>query len=163
MSAPACTIAVIVPVHNAARYLPDCLESIAAQQFDDFCCILVDDGSQDESPVLCDNMAAGDARFTVIHQPQRGVSAARTAGLRRAQEIGAGWIAFCDADDLYHPAFLATLYKAVQETGLPLACCRYDTFADAAPAEAAPPAAVKRLGSAVRALLTTSQIDAMHW
>ena len=58
MSAPACTIAVIVPVHNAARYLPDCLESIAAQQFDDFCCILVDDGSQDESPVLCDNMAA---------------------------------------------------------------------------------------------------------
>jgi glycosyltransferase involved in cell wall biosynthesis len=89
MSAPVCTIAVIVPVHNAAKYLPDCLDAIAAQQFDDFCCVLVDDGSRDESPLLCDNMAAGDARFTVIHQPQRGVSAARTAGLRRALEIGA--------------------------------------------------------------------------
>lgn len=109
MSAPVCTIAVIVPVHNAAKYLPDCLDAIAAQQFDDFCCVLVDDGSRDESPLLCDNMAAGDARFTVIHQPQRGVSAARTAGLRRALEIGAEWIAFCDADDLYHPAFLSTL------------------------------------------------------
>ena len=136
MSAPVCTIAVIVPVHNAAKYLPDCLDAIAAQQFDAFCCVLVDDGSRDESPLLCDNMAAGDARFTVIHQPQRGVSAARTAGLRRALEIGAEWIAFCDADDLYHPAFLSTLYKAVQETHLPLACCRYDTFADALPAEA---------------------------
>ena len=59
MSAPVCTIAVIVPVHNAAKYLPDCLDAIAAQQFDDFCCVLVDDGSRDESPLLCDNMAAG--------------------------------------------------------------------------------------------------------
>lgn len=50
MSAPVCTIAVIVPVHNAAKYLPDCLDAIAAQQFDDFCCVLVDDGSRDESP-----------------------------------------------------------------------------------------------------------------
>lgn len=112
MSAPVCTIAVIVPVHNAAKYLPDCLDAIAAQQFDDFCCVLVDDGSRDESPLLCDNMAAGDARFTVIHQPQRGVSAARTAGLRRALEIGAEWIAFCDADDLYHPAFLSKIGRA---------------------------------------------------
>ena len=48
MSAPVCTIAVIVPVHNAAKYLPDCLDAIVAQQFDDFCCVLVDDGSRDE-------------------------------------------------------------------------------------------------------------------
>ena len=165
MSAPVCTIAVIVPVHNAAKYLPDCLDAIAAQQFDDFCCVLVDDGSRDESPLLCDNMAAGDARFTVIHQPQRGVSAARTAGLRRALEIGAEWIAFCDADDLYHPAFLSTLYKAVQETHLPLACCRYDTFADALPAEAAPPAAVKRLDGPAHldALLHDHAVDYGLW
>ena len=72
MSAPVCTIAVIVPVHNAAKYLPDCLDAIAAQQFDDFCCVLVDDGSRDESPLLCDKMAAGDARFTGLHPPPRG-------------------------------------------------------------------------------------------
>ena len=168
MSAPVCPafeIAVIVPVHNAAAFLPDCLEAIAAQQFDDFHCILVDDGSQDESPVLCDNMAAGDARFSVIHQPQRGVSAARTAGLRRALEYGAAWIAFCDADDLYHPEFLATLYKAAQETRLPLACCRYDTFTDTAPADAAPPTKVKRLdGPAhLEALLHDHAVDYGLW
>lgn len=113
MSAPVCTIAVIVPVHNAAKYLPDCLDTIAAQQFDEFCCVLVDDGSRDESPLLCDNMAAGDARFTVIHQPPaRGECRPHR---RAAPGTGdrAEWIAFCDADDLYHPAFLSTLYKAV--------------------------------------------------
>lgn len=82
MSAPVCTIAVIVPVHNAAKYLRIAWTPSRPSQFDEFCCVLVDDGSRDESPLLCDNMAAGDARFTVIHQPQRGVSAARTAGLR---------------------------------------------------------------------------------
>ena len=117
MSAPVCTIAVIVPVHNAAKYLPDCLDAIAAQQFDAFCCVLVDDGSRDESPLLCDNMAAGDARFTVIHQPQRGVSAARTAGLRRALEIGAEWIAFCDADDLFEDCREVSPFVARERSG----------------------------------------------
>lgn len=165
MSAPVCTIAVIVPVHNAAKYLPDCLDAIAAQQFDDFCCVLVDDGSRDESPLLCDNMAAGDARFTVIHQPQRGVSAARTAGLRRALEIGAEWIAFCDADDLYHPVFLSTLYRAVQETHLPLACCRYDTFTDTVPADAPAPCNSKILRSPAHldALLHDHAVDYGLW
>ena len=120
--APRCEIAVIVPVHNAAAFLPDCLDSLAAQQFDDYCCILVDDGSTDSSPTLCDEAAQNDRRFMVIHQPQSGVSAARTAGVRRAREIGAIWLAFCDADDRYHPAFLRTLHTAAQDAALPLAC-----------------------------------------
>lgn len=127
---PRCEIAVIVPVHNGAAYLPDCLRAIASQRFDDFRCILVDDGSTDETPALCDGAAANDPRFLVIHQPQSGVSAARTAGVRRARELGAIWLAFCDADDCYHPDFLRTLHRAAQDAALPLACCRYDTFTD---------------------------------
>lgn len=84
-------------------------------------------------PALCDAIAAGDQRFVAMHQPNSGVCAARTAGLRRAQELGARWYAFGDADDLYHPELLDTLYAAVTNSGLPLACCRYDTFTDAAP------------------------------
>ena len=53
--------------------------------------------------------------------------------------LGARWFAFCDADDLYHPDLLDTLYAAVTNSGLPLACCRYDTFADTPPADAAAP------------------------
>ena len=90
-----CEIAVIVPVHNAAAFLTACTDAIAAQKFDAFRCILVDDGSTDGSPALCDAIAAGDQRFVAMHQPNSGVCAARTAGLRRAQELGARWYAFC--------------------------------------------------------------------
>ena len=134
-----CEIAVIVPVYNAAAYLTACTDAIAAQKFDGFRCILVDDGSTDGSPALCDAIAAGDQRFVALHQPNSGVCAARTAGLRQGRALGARWFAFCDADDLYHPDLLDTLYAAVTNSGLPLACCRYDTFADTPPADAAAP------------------------
>ena len=83
-----CEIAVIVPVYNAAAYLTACTDAIAAQKFDGFRCILVDDGSTDGSSALCDAIAAGDQRFVALHQPNSGVSAARTAGLRQ----GARWV-----------------------------------------------------------------------
>src|SRR5699024_5016215 len=58
---------------------------------------------------------------------------------RRALALGAQWLAFCDADDQYHPDFLATLHAAARASGLPLACCRYDTFAETPPAESPAP------------------------
>ncbi len=92
--------------------------------------------STDDSPALCDAIAAGDQRFVALHQTNSGVCAARTAGVREGRALGAKWFAFCDADDLYHPEFLDTLYAAVTNSGLPLACCRYDTFTDTVPADA---------------------------
>ena len=71
---------VIVPLYNAERWLGRCLESIAAQTFPDWECILVDDGSQDGSGALCDAWCQKDPRFQVIHQPNSGPSAARNAG-----------------------------------------------------------------------------------
>ena len=160
-----CEIAVIVPVHNAEAFLTACTDAIAAQKFDTFRCILVDDGSTDGSAALCDAIAAGDQRFVALHQPNCGVSTARTAGLRKAQELGAQWYAFCDADDLYHPDFLGTLYTAVQNSGLPLACCRYDTFTDTVPANAPAPAGAELLrGTAhLDALLHNQAIDYGLW
>ena len=164
-TAPRCEIAVIVPVHNAETYLPDCLDSLAAQRFDNFCCILVDDGSTDDSPRICDETACADGRFLVLHQAQRGVSAARTAGMRAAREQGAIWLAFCDADDRYHPDFLRTLHNAAQEAALPLACCRYDTFTDTCPAEAPAPAAFRALRAPehLEALLHDHAVDYGLW
>lgn len=160
-----CEIAVIVPVHNAAAFLTACTDAIAAQKFDAFRCILVDDGSTDGSPALCDAIAAGDQRFVAMHQPNSGVCAARTAGLRRAQELGARWYAFCDSDDLYHPELLDTLYAAVTNSGLPLACCRYDTFTDAVPANFAVPSNCKVLRSPAHldALLHDHAVDYGLW
>ena len=159
-------ICVVVPVYKAMATLDRCVESVLAQQVEGgLTCILVDDGSTDGSPALCDAIAAGDQRFVAIHQPNSGVCAARTAGLRRAQELGARWYAFCDADDLYHPELLDTLYAAVTNSGLPLACCRYDTFTDAAPANSAVPSNCKVLRSPAHldALLHDHAVDYGLW
>ena len=77
-------ISIIVPVYNAEPYLDNCLDSIAAQTWENLEVWLVDDGSTDASPALCDARAAADSRFHVLHQANAGVSAARNAALERA-------------------------------------------------------------------------------
>lgn len=161
MSARAALAAVVVPVYNAADWLPACLGAIAAQTMPDFRCYLIDDGSSDESGELCERIAAGDDRFFVLHQAQCGVSAARTAGLRAALADGVSWVAFCDADDLYHPEFLRTLIGAARSTGLKAACCRYDSFTDTVPENAPVPEEAQRLLAPVHldALLHDHGVD----
>ncbi|MBO4590263.1 MAG: glycosyltransferase family 2 protein [Bacteroidaceae bacterium] len=89
-------LSVIVPVYNVAAYLPDCLRSLQQQNVDDMEVILVDDGSTDNSGALCDEIAAADPRFCVIHQRNGGLSAARNAGLDNAT---GDFISFVDSDD----------------------------------------------------------------
>ena len=74
-------LSIIVPIYNVEEYLPECLNSIFAQTFTDYELILVDDGSPDNCPKMCDEAAAKDARVRVIHQKNGGLSAARNAGL----------------------------------------------------------------------------------
>ena len=81
-------IAVVVPVHNGAVFLQQCLASLAAQTFADFACFVVDDGSTDESAELAAAWESRDARFVVIHQRQSGVAAARAAGVVRLLRCG---------------------------------------------------------------------------
>ena len=115
-------LSIIVPVYDVERYLPKCIDSILAQTFTDFELILVDDGSPDNCPALCDAAAAKDARIRVLHQKNGGLSAARNAGL----DVARGeWIGFVDSDDYIAPEMYETLYKAVQSTGADLALCDY--------------------------------------
>lgn len=89
---------VIVPVYNVEKYLHQCVDSILRQNFEDFELILVDDGSPDNCPAICDAYAAKDSRVKVIHKPNGGVSSARNAGLDMASSE---FILFCDSDDYY--------------------------------------------------------------
>ena len=115
-------LSIIVPVYDVERYLPKCIDSILAQTFTDFELILVEDGSPDNCPALCDAAAAKDARIRVIHQKNGGLSAARNAGL----DVARGeWIGFVDSDDYIAPEMYEALYKAVQSTGADLALCDY--------------------------------------
>ena len=77
-------ISIIVPVYKVEKYLNECIDSILAQTFTDFELILVDDGSPDSCPALCDAAAAKDSRIRVIHQKNRGLSGARNWTRQRA-------------------------------------------------------------------------------
>ena len=115
-------ISIIVPVYNVEKYLNECIDSILAQTFPDFELILVDDGSPDNCPALCDAAAAKDKRIRVIHKKNGGQSTARNAGLDAAR---GEWIAFVDSDDTITPDYCAKLYAAVQQTGAQIAACNY--------------------------------------
>ena len=107
-------ISVIVPVYRVEKYLNDCIDSILAQTFADFELILVDDGSPDSCPALCDAAAAKDSRIRVIHQKNRGLSGARNAGLDAAE---GEWIAFVDSDDMLLPQALEKAHSTAEKTG----------------------------------------------
>lgn len=115
-------ISIIVPVYKTERFLNECIDSILAQTFADFELILVDDGSPDACPALCDAAAAKDKRIRVIHKKNGGQSTARNTGLDAAR---GGWIAFVDSDDTITSDYCAKLYAAVQETGARMAVCNY--------------------------------------
>lgn len=93
-------ISVIVPVYKTEQYLLRCVKSILSQSFQDLEVILVDDGSPDDCPQLCDELSAQDSRVHVIHQTNRGVAAARNTGLDHA--LGE-YVTFVDSDDYLDP------------------------------------------------------------
>ena len=116
------TITMIIPVYNTAAYLDKCLSSISAQSFSDFELIIVDDGSTDDSPKICDDWAKKDSRFTVIHQKNAGQSAARNAGIDAAK---GDYLAFADSDDYVEPEYLQRLYDTIQKFKADLSLCGY--------------------------------------
>lgn len=95
-------ISIVIPVYNAEKYLDVCLSSILDQDMHSYEVILVDDGSTDSSPMICDRYSGTDARFRTIHKVNGGVSSARNAGISLSQ---GEYVMFVDADDaLSHDA-----------------------------------------------------------
>ena len=110
-------ISVIVPVYKVEEYLPRCIDSILAQTYKNLEIILVDDGSPDKCPGICDEYAKKDPRIKVIHKKNGGVSSARNAGLKAA--IG-DYIFFVDSDDIIAKDALRYLYSRAQKTNAEL-------------------------------------------
>lgn len=105
-------VSVIVPVYKAEPYLDRCVASILAQTYPNLEVILVDDGSPDNCPALCDAWAQRDARIRVIHKKNGGQSDARNVGLDAAS---GAYISFVDSDDYIAENFIETLYDLLHE------------------------------------------------
>ncbi len=104
-------ISVIIPIYNVEKYLPQCLDSIINQTYTNLEIILVNDGSTDSSPKICDEYAAKDPRIKVIHKKNGGLSDARNAGY---QEVTGDYLAFVDSDDMV----ALDLYNNLLETAV---------------------------------------------
>ncbi len=115
-------ISVIIPVYNAAKGLVSCLDSLIAQTHTDFEVLLVDDGSTDESPAICERYCADDTRFRLITQENAGPSAARNRGIAEAQ---GEYLAFMDSDDFLEPHALATFHEAAETSKADITVCGY--------------------------------------
>lgn len=97
-----------------------CLDSILAQTFEDYECLLVDDGSKDGSPAICDEYAAKDSRFKAFHKPNGGLSDARNYGIERAK---GDYTIFFDPDDWVDADCLKDMYAKAQETDADMVMC----------------------------------------
>lgn len=104
---------VIVPIYKVEQYLPSCIESVLNQTFKDFELILVDDGSPDSCPQICDNYAQKDNRIKVVHKENGGLASARRAGI---QVASGDYVYNLDSDDLIENDTLEYAHNIIKET-----------------------------------------------
>ena len=109
-------ISVIVPAYNVEKYLDDCVQSVLSQDYGNFELVLVDDGSTDSTPAICDKYAARDSRVRVVHQANGGRSEARNGALR---VVTGDYVANLDGDDTYLPHALKNISDKIVQCQFP--------------------------------------------
>ena len=114
-------ISIVVPVYNVEEYLRKCIDSILSQKFKEFELILVNDGSEDESGVICNEYVIKDDRVKVIHKSNGGLSSARNAGIDLSR---CDYIGFVDSDDWIDDDMFEKLYFAIEKEKCDMAICR---------------------------------------
>ena len=120
-------ISIIIPVYNVENYLRECIDSIVSQSYPHLEIILVDDGSTDNSGLICDEYKTKDSRIVVIHKENGGLSDARNTGM----EIAKGdFIGFVDSDDVIHPQMYEFLRAALLDTNADMVTCNHIPFRD---------------------------------
>lgn len=125
MNSTSPAVSVVVPIYKVERWLGQCVDSILAQTLREIEVILVDDGSPDACPAMCDAYAASDARVRVIHQPNKGAGPARNTGLVAAR---GEYVIFLDADDLYEPQMLERMVARAEKYHADVVICRADAL-----------------------------------
>lgn len=118
-------ISVIIPVYNSEKYLRQCVESVQRQTYQNLEIVLVNDGSTDSSPEICEQLSNEDARVRVVHKKNGGVGDTRNMGLSVAN---GDYIAFVDSDDQMEPNLLSTLFELMNRTQADIAIGNFYEF-----------------------------------
>ncbi|WP_125979794.1 glycosyltransferase family 2 protein [Bifidobacterium goeldii] len=120
-------VSIIVPVYGVEAYLDECVASLVHQTWRNIEILLVDDGSPDRCPAMCDAWAAQDSRIRVIHKVNGGLSDARNAGLAAAK---GSWIYFVDSDDVVSPKLIEHALHAADQYDADLVMFQFDTISE---------------------------------
>lgn len=123
-------ISIIIPIYNSADFLEECLLSVKQQTYKNIEVILVDDGSRDESKLICQKFIENDERFILFVQENQGVSVARNRGL---QSVRGEYITFVDSDDMIDAHYIEYLYGAIKNYNVNLSVCDRYIFSDNLP------------------------------
>lgn len=161
-------ISIIIPVYNVEEYVTKCVRSVLSQTYEDLDVIIVDDGSTDGCPELCDGFARGDSRVRVIHKANGGLSDARNVGL----DVTRGaYIGFVDSDDWVEPDMFARLAESIQTAGADISVCNFSYEREKAtadypasmPAEAVQSGCILDRRSAMKLLLEDKVVQNYVW
>ncbi len=118
-------ISIIVPVYNVEKFIDCCINSIINQTYQNFELILIDDGSPDNCPAICDEWAEKDSRIKVFHKQNGGLSDARNYGVNYAN---GKYITFIDSDDYVSSYYLESLYNLIVSNDADIACAKHLSF-----------------------------------
>ena len=116
-------VSVIVPVYGVERFLDKAVGSVVAQTYRNLDIVLVDDGSPDDCPAMCDRWAERDSRIRVVHKANGGLGSARNAGL---DIVSGDYVAFVDSDDYVEPCMISTLVQSAVEHDADIVVCGND-------------------------------------
>jgi len=120
-------ISAIVPIYNVEAYLRECVDSILHQTYSNLEIVLVDDGSPDKCPEICDEYAKKDNRVKVIHQKNGGLAKARNVGLNNAT---GEYITFIDSDDFVSKRYIEFLYRGAHENDADISIATFSSFSN---------------------------------
>lgn len=118
-------VSIVIPVYNVEGYLQSCVDSILSQSYRNFELILVNDGSKDSSPAICDEYAKTDSRVVVIHKENEGPSRTRNRGIEEAK---GDYLMFVDSDDILVEGTLEKMINAMDQSNADLCICGYERF-----------------------------------
>lgn len=125
-------ISIIIPVYKVEKYIHECLDSVLEQSYKNLEIILIDDGSPDNCPKICEDYAKNDKRIIVIHQKNQGLSAARNTGIKNSK---GEYLAFVDSDDIVNPNYISYLHEALNDNCSEISFCNSISFSETIPAK----------------------------